>query len=292
LAEGKTSLKVKPSFRLTGNVSRLGIGDMNNQIISFNNNTKFEYLREFAPDRLSGGIKEVSRKFENWEAEFRFEIRPKIGVGISITPPFLYRNSKSSLTYIINGSAGTQTDVITYDPKINVAFVRMNFYYTLISWKSINVLLHAGIGNYSGWMRQSIRYEFKPPTGSDFWIFEEWKAQQPFSPGIQGGIGVEIYLSKRVAISIEAQGHYARLSNLKGTDRWTGTGGFEDASKWQPGTLYYFSFWDDDIGARYSYFSIWKKPPDGSISEIEDVRKAILELKGSSIKAGLKINLF
>ena len=80
------------------------------------------------------------------------------------------------------------------------------------------------------------------------------------------------------------------MKNLKGKE-WKESKNFGIHGE-DKGTLYYFNKWDIGIGTRYDDLTVWKEPPFASIYSITDVRKAVLDLNGYSVRAGIRIKLF
>ncbi|MDH5203245.1 MAG: hypothetical protein OEW69_08310 [Nitrospirota bacterium] len=100
-------------------------------------------------------------------------------------------------------------------------------------------------------------------------------------------------MTKKLALVGEVEGRYVKLSNLFGRMEieydW---GGGNIIIYEQKGSLYYFTMWDYDIGAYRANLEVWEKPPEGSFREVDNVRKACLDLSGISFRVGIRMRLF
>ena len=289
--EEKKSFKPKFSLKLaSGWGSAFPIGDVNTCLESFNNNSVFMDYRKYKPDQLVGEIKTLDGKTSHWEAELGFNLTPRIGFGIATAGSFHTRN-ESSLTYTFVGAIGPQITTWTFKPEIKVSNpVRLSIYYTIFSHPKINFSVGGGFGFYSGKAAQTLELYLIPPIGIpelDTW---QWAAERNFSIGFHGNVVLEYYFTRRLALIAEFQQTYVKIRGLKGTLKSNSSFGFYFE---ESGTLYYYRQLDPLIieEAIYAHLTIWPKPPEGSIYEIHDVRKAVLDLSGYSLRMGIRIRL-
>jgi hypothetical protein len=269
--------------------SNVPIGDVNDCLESFNNNTVFVNYRKDRPDQLVGEIKTLDNRTSHWEAELRFDLTPRIGFGIATADAFHTRN-ESSVTYTYIGYVGPQIMSYTFKPEIKVFYpMRLSLYYTIFSHPKINLSIGGGFGFYNARVSQFSRIDVTGPDGTTNW--SEWRrdTKRNFSLGFHGNVVLEYYLTRRIALVAEFQKRYTRVSSLKGTVKSICSEGFHSEKS---GTLYYFTEWELFIGARYASLDVFEKPPEGSITEIQDLRKAVLDLSGHSFRVGIRIRLF
>jgi len=265
------------------------IGDVNDCLESFNNNTVFVNYRKDRPDQLVGEIKTLDNRTSHWEAELRFDLTPRIGFGIATADAFHTRN-ESSVTYTYIGYVGPQIMSYTFKPEIKVFYpMRLSLYYTIFSHPKINLSIGGGFGFYNARVSQFSRIDVTGPDGTTNWA--EWRrdTKRNFSLGFHGNVVLEYYFTRRIALVAEFQKRYTRVSSLKGTVKSICSEGFHSEKS---GTLYYFTEWELFIGARYASLDVFEKPPEGSITEIQDLRKAVLDLSGHSFRVGIRIRLF
>lgn len=269
------------------------IGDMNKTLESFNNNFIFESARLNTPDLINGEIIALENKNLDLEAEFRLHISPKIALSFATSSPVIKKN-ESSLTYIISGSAGDQISNYTFRPKIKAWMpIRLGICYSLFSSPRMNLIFQAGVGYYIAKISEYEELEMGLPLGGTYWETYYWKAHTIEGSGVHSGIVLEFNLTKKLALVGEIQGRYVKLSDLFGrmeVERYVDEGNAIISG--QKGSLYYFTMWDYDIGAYRANLEIWEKPPEGSFREVDNVRKACLDLSGVSFRVGIRMRLF
>lgn len=291
--EEKDNFKPKYSIKLTCGMGYSAIGDMNKTLESFNNNYMFELARLNTPDLINGEIVALENKNLDLEAEFRLHISPKIALSFATSSPVIKKN-ESSLTYIIRGLAGDQIDNYTFRPKIKAWMpIRLGICYSLFSSPRMNLVFQAGVGYYIAKISEYEELEIGLLLGGTFWETYYWKAHTIEGSAVHSGIILEFNLTKKLALVGEVQGRYVKLSDLFGrmdVKKYVNEG--NGITLEQKGSLYYFTMWDDDIGAYRANLEVWEKPPEGSISEIDNVRKARLDLSGISFRVGIRMRLF
>ena len=278
------------SIKLTFGKRNVPIGDVNRALESFNNNDLFEWSRVYTPDQISGEIKTLNHDCLDWEVELRKHISPNLSLSFatSLVPVFI--KNESSLTYIYRGSVGDQTSAFTFKPKIAWIPLKFGLCYSLIRFSGIELILSAGIGYHITKVSQSKELHETYPLGGSEWVIWHWKAHNAGGFSFHTGISLELSITKKFAIVAEAQVRQAKMKNLKGKE-WKESKNFGIHGE-DKGTLYYFNKWDIGIGTRYDDLTVWKEPPFASIYSITDVRKAVLDLNGYSVRAGIRIKLF
>jgi len=289
-SEDDVNFKSIFSIRLSGGMNYLPLEDINKCLSSVNNNKTFKYWRENDPSRIDGKIAQLNSWLPDWEAELMININPVIGVGIATSGAF-NRQNESSLTYTYVGSAGNQITTMSYEPEIQVSMpIKLSVYYALHPRKSRNIFFTAGIGYYEGRMKQYSKYEVTDPSGGYGWSSHYWETDRKFSLGFHGGLGMEYILTKNLALVIEARGRYVRINDFKGRRRCE----FSDSLLIieEAGSLYYFTRFDSGIGARYADLEVWETPPESTTWDLDDLRKAALNLSGVLLKIGIRIKLF
>lgn len=289
--------KFKPriSLVLTAGWGSVALNDINKCLGSVNNNKTFEYYREHYPDYIVGEIKKLNTSLYDWDAELRINLTSRFGIGIAASGLFhsghLKRSNESSLTYTYPGGAGPQVHLYAYKPKIEAWMppFKVTIYYTLPYSSKIDIFFDLGVGQYEGKMQEFFRLEVTPPDGSTDWITRYWESEYKSSLGFHGGLGIEYSLAKRLDLVAELQLRYAVISNFRGfVRRENSIGGYDEST----GFLYYYTMFDLFLGARYADIEVWEKPPDYTVIDIADVRKAKIDLSGFSFRMGIRIGLF
>jgi hypothetical protein len=297
--EDTSSFKLNLSFKLTGGWgSALPTNDVNRQLESFNNNAKFVYLRQYDPRSVLGEITTLDNQVHEWEAELRMDFSSHISLGIATALPYKKTN-ESTLRYTIFGPYGQQVHDFIYHPTITVGPpLRFTLYYSPFSGSRFRAYINGGIGLYPARIEEDRILTKTFPLGDSGRTERHTDVQPAYPLGFHCGLDLEYSFIKSLALVIEAQWRYIKLTDFQGTNQyfiqeWSSTGEltktvYDDVH----GTLYYCTQWDDDIGSRYVDLFVWDKIPDVSISFYEDIRKVKLDLSRFALRIGLKIRLF
>jgi opacity protein-like surface antigen len=282
--------KIRPRFsiKVTHGANYSFWGDINRYLESVNNNEVFEFWRKNAPERVVGEINTLNNWTDSWEAELRIDLSPKIAVGIA-TSGAIRRKNESSLIYTYIGAPGSQVTALTYKPEVKAQMpIRLGIYYTLPYGRKASFFFNAAIGYYSGKISDYLKYEVTDPSGGYGWTTRYNETERKSSLGFHSGFGVEYSLMRNLALVVETQGRYVKIKGFKARARY-------DYAYSMPsevaGTLYYFTKWVLGIGVRYADLVVWEKPPDITIYSPADIRKAILDLSGFSLRVGIRIKL-
>jgi hypothetical protein len=292
--EEKRPFKPGFSIKLMSGRGFVAIGDVNKCIESVNNNEVFEYWRKHDPNSIAGEIKTLDNWVYDWEAEMRIDLSPRFSVGIAASAPF-HRSNESSLSFALMEERDLipQITAMYYRPEIKLSIpVKLNFYCSLLHGTRFNAFLNAGVGYYPGKISEYNKFVItSPSSGYSWWLSDNWEVNGKFPFGFHGGFGLEYRLIKNLSLVIDFLGKYIRISNLKGRHEHKDSHGTYIEEK---GTLYYFTMWQLGIGARYANLEVWEKPRDkgGVLRGEADIKKAVLDLSGFSLRVGVRINLF
>jgi len=289
-SEENMLFKKRFSIKLAGGWgSNIPIGDVNDCLESFNNNEVFEIHRKYETGRVVGEIKTLDTRVFHGEAELRFDLTPRISFGIATSTP-IHKRNESSVTYTILGWAGPQIMTWTFRPEIKVSYpIRLSGYYTLPLIPRLNISVGGGIGLYPSKILHVMRYDATYPAGGTGWYYASQVAKRHFALGFHGNIILEYFFSNRLALVTEFQPRYVKISGFKGTLKVTNYSG---QSHQISGTLYYFTEWNHSIGARHATLEVSEKSPDAGSRYFEDVREAVLDLSGYSLRIGIRVGLF
>ncbi|MFQ5722421.1 MAG: hypothetical protein ACE5GI_08000 [Candidatus Aminicenantales bacterium] len=268
----------------------MSLGDINRVLNSFNNNEVFEYLREVNPELISGKVKPLDSRISDLKLEVLMEanfLSQGISLSLATLPfPFCTKN-KSSLTYINRGWPGDLIVKYTFEPEVRVWMpLRAGISYPLLALSIIQINVNGGVDFHFAKFSQNYKYEAILPSGDQLWYRNYIKAHQLFF-GLNGGVELELSFTKNIALVVEAEGRFGKLRNMKGSIKHEHKYGL---GPYEKGTLYFFNRWDSGIEARYSELSVYKKKPKGLGRS--NIRKAIMDLSGYSLRVGTKIKLF
>lgn len=290
----------KVSFKLSGGMGIMAIGDINTALRSLSNNKVFRDLRKEnpnnEPDRshVEGNLNTLRSAYANWEAELRIDLTSRLAFGISTFSP-IHRRNESSLTYTYVGSVGPQVMTWTFRPEFSVSHPLMvNLYYSRPFMKKLRYSIGAGAGFYSARAAQEVEFHIVSPLGGSERQLFQWDAERKFSFAFQGHVALSLDypLSSRLSLVSELQARFIRLSNFKGTWRYSLVDiGYSEE---KTGTLCYFTMWSYWIGTRIADLEIWPDPSnvEDPFREIQNLRKAVLDLSGMSLRVGFRLRLF
>ncbi len=278
------------SLKLTFGWGNVPNGDINKALESFNNNDLFEWTRIYMPGLITGEIKTLNNSCPDWEIELRKHISPDVALSLATSFVPIFIKNESSLVYTYRGSVGDQTSAFTFKPRVAWIPLKLSLCFSLIRFSRIQLILSAGIGYYMTKISQSKRLDETYPSGDSQWVIWNWKAHAVSGVGYHGGLSLEYNLTEKLALVIEAQRRYARWEKLKGKS-WKESEYFGNQGE-EKGTLYYFNKWDIGIGTRYDELTVWKDTDFYSLEYITNIRNAILDLSGYSLRFGIRIKLF
>jgi opacity protein-like surface antigen len=171
-----------------------------------------------AKEFQSTGSFAIPRTGVNIAGEFVFYPWTHLGIGIGGGYFQTVKQSSVSYTY---GALGVQE---TIKPQINVVPLTLNLHWNifLASWLHLDV--YGGPGLYATTLKWSYgnAYKLGSYSGSEAYTFQASKS----ALGWQGGLGLEILISSRMAIVVDFLGRTASIGPFqKGawTDQWSGT---------------------------------------------------------------------
>ncbi len=290
----------KVSFKLSGGAGIMAVGDINTALRSLSNNKIFRDLRRDNPNNdpdrshVEGKLKGLHNTYTNWEAELRVDFTSRLAFGISTFSP-IHRRNESSLTYTYVGYVGPQVMTWTFRPEFSVSYpLIINFHYSRPFMKKLRYSIGAGAGFYSARASQEMEFLIVAPQGGSERQLFQWDTERRFSFAFQGlvALSLDYSISSRLSLVTELQARFIRLSDFKGTWRYSlvDIGYSEEKS----GTLCYFTMWDYFIGIRIANSEVWPDPSnvEDPFREIQNLRKAVLDLSGMSLRVGFRLRLF
>lgn len=267
-------------------------GDMNKHLESYNQSSLYKLTRMFFPELITGETRALKNFSPDWEVELRADIGRSFALSLA-TSSSVHQKNENSITCKERSYMGERETFAYLKPQAEVSMpIRLGINYTLPFIPRLNIIFNLGIGYYSARISE-YRYEkvttFYPGFAyeSIYWETRYWETEPKGAIGVHSGIGVEFSPHKNFAFVVEIQGRYLKINNLKGSIQTEN----ETALKTAKGTLYYYGysivhawFW----GKNYKDLTIWQEPTYGS----GDIRKAVLDLSGFSLRAGIRIRLF
>lgn len=263
-ADSGPGFKPGVSLRLYGGLNYLKGGDLNTGLKGFCDSVIYEYsLMGYSH---SGGYQDLNMG-EEVGAELVFQFGRHFGLGIGAGYCRASKRSEVTLT-------GSDTDKFIFSPEANAIPIKAELIFFLPLSDSFRIALSAGPEYYLASMRADIRKE------SPSW-WSEWKQEADGQGiGFQGGIGLEIRLSRHISLLFEGKGRYAKIKDFKGTNVYTTSLGYQERKE---GTLYY---WLDNYSFRpFPYIFVESDFPSHPWQQ--EARNAEIDFSGASLLAGL-----
>ncbi|MDH5203883.1 MAG: outer membrane beta-barrel protein [Nitrospirota bacterium] len=269
----RTPLLKRVSFRLSGGYSYMSLGDLNTYVSSWN-----YYYEKYAVSR--GGS--VPEKYEylhdgyNLEGEILINLSSRWAASFSLG----HIDMENNTTLIYRAAANDETKhFLTHVVKVTPLTVGV--YYSFPLLRKIKFFLHTGVGYYFAKLSQD--YDFQ--RFDDYWA--KWQKDMSSSDfGFQGGIGFEWDIKKYLSLVLGVYGQHAKIKPFEGTRKYENSLGYQSE---QEGVFYCWEEYDPEVGI--SSLLILPEKPEPAWN-IKDIREFILDLKGISLRLGIKIKLF
>jgi hypothetical protein len=191
---------------------------------------------------------------------------PSLGAGLGGS--LLGAHTESSIMFNWPGSPLDYS--MTSVPELKVWSLRLGLFLSLPLNRLLTFCASAGPALYFS----EFRYTGDAIVmGNEDSLHQEVKASQW---GVQGSLGLEVRMNRRLAFILEAQGRYAKISGFEGTERTFGWHGGQSQTVNEDGTLYFIE------GEDYPRLDVIPGQPDSALQ----ARKAVLDLSGLSLTAG------
>jgi len=280
-ADEKENFKSRFSIKLSGGLSYITGGDINRHLKTYDN-----YLSEMT--YYEGGETKIIHYGSDLEGEIRWEISSKFALSAGIG--YIYGENKSyfefwgPFPFHIHWEHRQHYIIL---PKIRVIPLKLGIYFTLPLLSRINLFFDIGMDYYLSKASLYKDHGSSGFAGYDIIYTKEEKYDLSANGfGFYSGIGLEYNIANNLALLLEVQGRYARL-NLKGK---------KISSVWElpwveeGGKLYIGErdLLDEGYGEHCPDLVISQSAPSGNVN----VRKAILDLSGLSLRVGIRIKLF
>jgi len=271
--------KLRFSINLTGGPRYTSIGDINKHLENFDN-----YLSEVTSYE-GGKIKRLKNDKKTLEGELRLDVSSKFAIGFGIEKISEKNESRFEFTDPFPYDMDS-FHIISTKPEVSAVNLKLGTYYTIPLVRRIYLILNGGIDYYISKASFYRYHEIRPEVY--IWPYEKEEKYDISAGrfGFHGGIGFEYRIVNDLSIILEFQGRYARIKNLKGTKMITG--GIFTEEREEEGVLYIGEkMW---FGEYCPDLIISPSRPSGD--EFRDVRKAVLDFSGYSLRLGIKLNFF
>lgn len=264
--------KKKFEFKLTGGFTYMVIGDLNDHLVDWNK------TRRRSIEGAGGTILKESQPL-HWGGEFIGELLYNFDNSFTVSIGIGYiRGSHTD-------SAETLLDTVTgkndHDTRVSAVPVRIGGVYSIPISNKTRISLGTGLGYYCSKFEKFYRRE----PGDGYWINSDFSGKGG-GLGFDGTIGFEYSVSNNIALVVEGQGRYAKVSGISGSRDRIDSNGWSDSIVGD----YYTLEREREPGIWSRVFNIAEEAPSGE--GIRNVRDGVIDLSGFTIRIGLKIGLF
>jgi len=272
------------SIKLSGGLSYMLGGGINTHLKSYD-----DYLSAMT-DYEGDKIRRL-QYIPEFEGELRWDITSKFAVSVGIG--YISGKNKSYLEYegpFPFQTSSNPTQQYFLKPEAKTVPLKLGIYYTLSLSPGINLFLNSGFGYY--FSKCSLYKKHISSSWSIFQIYytkEEQYDVRADSLGFNGGIGFEYDIANNLVIVLEIQGRYAKAKNLKGNKLFSV---WDVSYMEEEGTLYIGErdMTDEGYGKYCPDLMISQSTPSGD--EYRNIREAVLDFSGFSLRVGIRIKLF
>jgi hypothetical protein len=197
-----------------------------------------------------------------------YHLNPRIGIGIGAS--YVRATGQSFLEF-------AESSVLFQEmwsvPAVDAYSFRLGISYAIPVNRWLTVCVHGGPALCF------VKYNFSRSLSTTSFEENYYQKAKATSLGFRGGLGLEIYLNQRTAILIEAQGRYAKFTDLRGSEKYSLTKSTSFLIvREEEGSLYY-------LEEEYPRLAIL---PDGSSGD-HNARKAVFNFTGVSLMGGLRV---
>lgn len=285
-ADKKFSLVVSNGFGSTR------VGDLNSTLSAVG--SVYDELKAAYPENMTGGIRPIPTRFQNWEAEFRWAFWRRFSIGISVADPTRYYGVSS---FTITYSSGASV-TIPYESAIKVsAPIKLHLHYSLPVFFGFKLVASAGIGRYRARMTQTHEWQWHYADGSYDLELRSFDVRGK-TTGYHCGLALEYKINDRLVLLAESQWQFAKIRSLDGSTvlasyEYDALGNLvsSGSDSWG-GSLCHYIGEDDITGLLIEKLIVPQWYPWDGIDSPTDERKAFLDLHRFTFRIGLKIGLF
>lgn len=271
--KGIESFETKFSINVKWGPRYISIGDINKYLEAFDS-----YLSEMT-NYEGDKIKRLNNYKKTVEGELRLYVSSKFAIGVGIEKISEKNESRFEFTDPFPFNDRDNFHTISTKSEVSAVNLKLGTYYTIPLVRRINLILNGGIDYY---ISKASLYKYHKCYPEVFiWPYEK-EEEYDISAGrfgFHGGIGFEYRILDDLSIVLEFQGRYTRMKNLKGTKIITDEG--EEEGILYIGDKKWFDEYCPDL-------IISPSKPSGD--EFRNVREAILDFSGYSLRLGIKLN--
>jgi opacity protein-like surface antigen len=260
----------KFSLKFYGGMNNMLFGDLNDALQGTT-----DYYQDLPNVDIGEELQPVHWGFD-FGGEFIINLTPRIGIGLG--GGYIQVSKKTTIDVTWEGSPYKDT----VHPKATVIPLTFSIHVGLPLGNIMNFTLNAGAGYYLGTIQWHYSWD------SEFHDYEEnWKAKSN-TVGFQGSLGLELNISRNLALVVEGFGRYAKLKSLKGDYTWKRDFFGHEEGIIEEATLWYYDWRSSDTGNEYPRIKFDDDVPTETSFQ-RNIREGEVDLTGFSFRLGIKI---
>ena len=293
IAADKDGLLHKLSFKLSGGLRMTGVGDLRDHVGALD-----DYLHSFC-----GGYNYLPGQLDRpgvWSPDVSLEVRFDLGRGLSLGlgTGFVKAADNSASFGIGDFSGGAPVP----DARTITTYLRSDIRSIPVqadisrSWplsRNLSFTAGAGVAVYFSSVKLERRMGihpifYNPQEQMTRPLLDDLFSLNGFGIGPLGKVGLELKISRPLALVFEVEGRYAKTAHLEG---------LQDYFYYSPLNPEYYVHGEIEGTLRIgtsdkTVMGLTNDFPDLSVTPSETMRKARLDLSGFSCRLGLRLRLF
>jgi hypothetical protein len=252
------------SLKITGNWSSFSSGDIDTGSAGM-----FDQVRDYVTSlgyTVQSQKKLTFHSGYGFAGEIIYDLNPRLGIGLKVGRFHAYKQSTLQYSGAVPPSWGMGSI-----PDIGSTSLELELRYTLPLHRVLAVVLSGGPEIH--FVKFKYARNFKLPS------LEESIDQRADASGLgfQGSLGLEVSLNPRLALVLEGQGRYARITNFKGEERFYHWENFQSSDSQESGFLYFIQ------EGNYPGLAILPQEPSAGSAE-----RAVFDFTGVGFSVGLR----
>ncbi|MGD2245447.1 MAG: hypothetical protein PVI11_02750 [Candidatus Aminicenantes bacterium] len=269
------------SFRICYSTNTIQKGDLFSWIDSFN--TLWQDWQSSRGGTLDGQFKAAQYGFS-----YDVEMRIPIVSGLAFNIGGSQLKSRTEGTVNLDQAGRDQSETHSISNKITAVPLKIGLSYSfrLPFFSHLSVCVGGGRLIVLGKYETSERYDLilqQQSSEYDYW-YERSNTFKSDALGFYANVALEYELAKFVAVVVEAEQKWAKLSGFKGPYTYEDFEGNQESGK---ASLYFYESNQWGLGKYYSVLYGHRKRPDDA--EIRNTRQGELNFGGYSLKVGIRI---
>jgi opacity protein-like surface antigen len=254
-------------MRLSSGLGQMKLSEVNDALAGWSEGLKRESDADPNAQFISGEVDRLRLGME-FEAELvmSFSLRLKLGLSFG----YAYASVNEEETLLTVEEAGTLVERAR-PTKVSAYPLLVSAYFNLPLGKKMGAYFRAGVGAVQA---TYVSREAEREIGGKKFLYPVYDNAKGGGISYLGGVGLSYSLDRSLGFFVEAEARFARVDGLTGENKLE-----------EKGTLYSYEEYLPQSGYWRPTMHVLPEAPGGS--DVRNVREAVVDLNGYSIKIGL-----